>query len=65
MLQAFVLMLLYPSALEVDSASGSGWYLDQSDEKTVNLMFGSVSAALFTSVNMLFFGVSDRTAVEL
>eukprot|EP01043_Picozoa_sp_COSAG02_P032514 COSAG02_NODE_2175_length_9589_cov_6.644573_3_plen_1201_part_00 len=63
----FVLMMLYPSELlsERSSLSSAGianlttgvsWNLTTVDEQTVRDSFGSVEAALFTSINMLFFG---------
>ena len=51
-------MLLYPSHLETEGSGSGGWHLDAADEKAVNELFGSSSAAVFASINMLFFGVS-------
>ena len=65
MLQAFVLMLLYPSHLETEGSGSGGWHLDAADEKAVNDLFGSSSAAVFASINMLFFGVSSLQSVVL
>jgi hypothetical protein len=56
---AFVMMLLYPQNLATDSsaADSSDWRLGSAEEKTINDQFGTVQAALFTSINMLFAGV--------
>ena len=51
-------MLLYPSHLESDGSGSDGWHLNAKDETEVNKLFGSTFAAVFTSINMLFFGVS-------
>ena len=58
---AFVIMLLYPQKLAADSAaagSSNGWHLGSTEAQTIEDQFGNVQAALFTSINMLFSGVS-------
>ena len=55
-------MLLYPSHLETEGSGSGGWHLDAADEKAVNDLFGSSSAAVFASISMLFFGVSCTAA---